>query len=128
MLVQPAYADWDYMSKEEMVSYADAIAVATIAKVENCAEKVDNGSQYPHTYHQKASATVEQVLKGKLPAKITIYGAINAAGAPLMCVPDAKLQAGRCLVFLRDEGKKGSSFVSANADLGIRPILTSSSP
>jgi hypothetical protein len=122
LLFAPAYADWDYLPKDSMIDNADAIAVVDITKVENCATRINRSSTAARTYHQKAAAVVKSTLKGKLASSITIYGNINSAGSPFICVPDASLQAGPCLVFLRDEGHDGQSFVSANADMGIRPI------
>ena len=116
---QPSLADWDYIPRDEMVRGADAIAVVTITKIDNCSTTM---GRYSRTYHQRATADVKEIVKGRLPAKITIYGSINAAGAPFHCVPDVRLEVGPCLAFLRDESQMGTAYVSANADLGIRPI------
>jgi hypothetical protein len=117
----PAAADWDYIDKDMMVRHADAIAIVTVSKIEPATKKMVPADAAP-TYHQKATATAEQVIKGKLPATITIYGGINAGGSDSLCVPDVSLETGRFLVFIVDSRKDGQSWTSANADLGIRAI------
>lgn len=119
IFAQAATADWDYLPKDMMISHADAIAVVSIGKVEPASVKLAPAS--PMTYHEKAIATVEQVLKGKLPNSITIVGGINKDG-DFACVPDVSLGTGKFLVFLNNVQHDRESWKSANADLGIRQI------
>lgn len=125
---QSVWADWDYQSEDAMIANSEAIAIVTVGKVEKTATNPEeaahvasrllqgNSSRQYDTYHEKASATVEKVLKGKVPAKIEIYGE-----GEVICGPDrfARLKSGRCLLFLK---RVGNILVPNNADLGIRPI------
>lgn len=119
-LPNAANADWGYLSKDKMISQADAIAIITISKI----EPSDAGSSYGipgmAIYSQRGSATVEQLLKGELPKAITIYASYGPRpGLAFACYPTNSLKIGRSLVFLNHDG---SLLVPMNADLGVRPI------
>lgn len=115
-----AEAKWRYMSMEEMISGADAIAVVVINKIERSdAKSADDGFSDMTSYHQQGSATVEQLLKGKLPKDITIYAGYGMRNGNAICAPTNSLELGRSIVFLHHNG---DLLVPMNGELGIRPI------
>jgi hypothetical protein len=97
-----------YAPKAEMIQRAEVIALVQILMV----EKTDT-KRKSWTYRQKATARVEQVLKGKVPQEITLYGQEDFICGQCRFAP------GRYLLFLkRDE----DLLVGSNWQFSIRPI------
>jgi hypothetical protein len=103
-----ALAKAAFWRKTEMIKRAEIIAVVTITKVEPAKEK-----RAGWTYNEAATATVEQVLKGKLNTKVVLHG-----GEGFICA-QVHYQPGRQLVFLRHDQ---DLLVGENWHLGIRTI------
>lgn len=97
-----------YYGPEWMVREAEFIAVVTITTVQTNAVKGGNW-----TYSESATATVERMIKGKLPLNVTLHGAENFICAQVRYKP------GRHLVFLR---RDGNLLTGVNWHLGHRPI------
>lgn len=112
--LQSAFADWVYISIEQMRSYAKVIAVVSIAKV----EKIPRGERGQSGFGQKAQVAVETLVKGDLAKQFTLYGGINCDGFT-RCVPDVTLEPGRFLVFLNQNQGVWSV---VNAERGYRRI------
>ena len=102
------YAKAKFAYKNEMIEKADVIAVVNITKIEPVQIK---GKGW--TYRQKATAKVEQSLKGKVPAEISLYGQED-----FICA-QCNYESGKSLVFLKRDNDllKGS-----NWQFSIRPI------
>ena len=94
--------------KTSMIQEAESIAIVNITNVEKA-----NKKEKSWTYRQKATATVEQCLKGDAKGDITIYGLED-----FICA-QCRYETGRFILFLR---KDGSLWVGSNWHLGIRPI------
>ena len=103
-----SHAKARYAGKKDMIQEAECIAIVSITKVEKEDKK---GTGW--TYRQKASATVQQCLKGDAKGEITLYGLED-----FICA-QCKFAKGRFIVFLR---KDGALWVGSNWQLGIRPI------
>ena len=97
-----------YAPKAEMIQRSEVIALVQISKVEKAETK---GKVW--TYHQKATARVEQVLKGKVPEEIALYGEEDFICARCRFAP------GRYLLFLK---RDGDLLTGANWHLSIRPV------
>ena len=108
MINSQSFAKARYANKTEMIFESDAIAIVNITKVEKTEKQ---GKSW--TYHQKASATIEQCLKGEVKGTIEIYGMENFECA------QCNYEAGRFIVFLR---KQEDFWTGANWNLGICPI------
>ena len=105
----PCFAKARYaLSKTSMIQEAQCIAIVNITKVEKADKK-----EKSWTYRQKASATVEQCVKGNVEGDITIYGLET-----FICA-QCRYEKGRFILFLR---KDGAVWVGSNWQLGIRPI------
>ena len=104
----PCFAKARYAQKKDMIKEAECIAVVNITKVEE-----ENKKEKSWTYRQKASATIEQCLKGDVKGSIAIYGMED-----FICA-QCRYEKGRFILFLR---KDGSLWVGSNWHLGIRPI------
>jgi hypothetical protein len=107
LLSGAANAKARFAPRDEMIREADAIAVVEITRVDKASVKRG------WTYSEAATARVERVLKGQLPATIRIHG-----GEDFICA-STHYKPGRILVFLR---RVGPLYVSANWHLGVRPI------
>ena len=107
-VASPCFAKARYAQKKDMIEEAECIAIVNITKVEEADKK---GNSW--TYRQKATATVEQCLKGDVKGNITIYGLET-----FICA-QCRYETGRFILFLR---KDGSLWVGSNWHLGIRPI------
>ena len=107
----PAGESAAYAGKVEMIQKADVIVVVNITKVEDVEKKPESG----WTYRQKATAQIEQCLKGGLTGQMEIYGMEN-----FICAR-CEYKVGRYLLFLR----KGSVdfWHGVNWHLGIRPVV-----
>jgi hypothetical protein len=81
-----------YLGKTEMIQSATAIAVVDITSVETSDTQ---GKSW--TYREKATARVEEVLKGSLPKEITLYG-----NETFICA-QCRFEKGKALVFLRKD-------------------------
>ena len=103
-----SYAKACYAGKKDMIQEARCIVIVRITEVEKADKK---GSSW--TYRQKASATVQQCLKGDVKGEITVYGLED-----FICA-QCKYEKGRLILFLR---KDGALWVGSNWNLGIRPI------
>ena len=108
IVVSPCFAKAAYARKKYMIEKAKCIAVVNITKVEKA-----NKKEKSWTYRQKATATIEQCLKGDVKGDITIYGLED-----FICA-QCRYEQGRFILFLR---KDGSLWVGSNWHLGIRPI------
>jgi hypothetical protein len=97
-----------YWGKTEMIRRSEIIAIVNISVVEPTSIK---GKGW--TYSEVASATVERVLKGKLPEEVKLYGGENFICAQVRYKP------GRHLVFLR---KDENLLTGVNWHLGVRKI------
>ncbi|MGD9128658.1 MAG: hypothetical protein PVH19_14880, partial [Planctomycetia bacterium] len=109
-IASPCFARIRYADKTEMVEGAKAIAVVDITKVEEVETK---GKMW--NYSQKATGTIEQVLKGDLKKgeKIEICGMED-----FECTR-CRYATGRFLLFL---GKDEKIWNGSNWQRGIRPI------
>ena len=103
-----AAAEARYADKVEMIREAEIIAVVDITRVRFLARK---GREWRR--RQAAEATVEKVLKGRLPEQVTLSGNEDFICARTLFKP------GRHLVFLR---RDGDLLWSSNWQLGVRPI------
>jgi hypothetical protein len=97
-----------YKSKAEMIQTAEVIAVVEVTSVSTA-----NTIGKHWTYQQKATATVERVLKGELPSAPALYG-----DEDFICA-QCRFAVGRHLFFLRCDG---DLWVGANWYLSVRPI------
>ena len=104
----PCLAKAYYAGRTEMIQKAEAIVIVTITGVEDTERK---GSHW--TYRQRAIASVERCLKGKLEGQIEIHGMET-----FICA-QCRYQKGRFILFLRSDGEL---WVGSNWHLGIRPI------
>ena len=104
----PCFAKARYAQKKDMILEAECIVVVNITKVEKAYKKEKSWA-----YRQKATATVEQCLKGDEKGDITIYGMED-----FICA-QCRYGKGRFILFLR---KDGTLWVGSNWHLGIRPI------
>jgi len=107
-MASPCFAKAYYAGKREMIQKAECIAVVKITEVEESDKK---GKHW--TYRQKASATVEQCLKGDAKGEIEVYGMET-----FLCA-QCRYEKGRFILFLR---KADGFWVGSNWHLGIRPI------
>ena len=108
-IASPCFAKARYaQKKKDMIQEAECIVIVNITKVEKADKK-----EKSWTYRQKASATVEQCLKGDVEGDITIYGLET-----FICA-QCRYEKGRFILFLR---KDGSLWVGSNWHLGIRAI------
>jgi|SRR5438552_997936 len=106
--VPSVLAKLSYMNEENMVMYAEIIAIVDISHVERLITKSRS-----FTYSEIADATVHQTLKGTLPQTVKLYG-----GTWFTCAQD-HFATGRYFVFLvRHQGL----LMSCNDYFGIRPI------
>jgi hypothetical protein len=106
--VPSAIAKLGYMTEDNMVGYAEIIAIVDISHVERVKTK-----SRPFDYNEIAYATVQQTLKGTLPQTVKLYG-----GTSFTCAQD-HFAAGRYLVFLL---RHQDLLVACNDYFGIRPI------
>jgi len=97
-----------YTGPDEMIRICDCIVVATIERVDPAEQKIGS-----FTYRQKATAMVEQCLKGNVSGTIYIYGGEN-----FICAQN-HYQPGHYLLFLC---KRENYLTGANWHLGMRPI------
>jgi hypothetical protein len=107
-IASPCFAKARYAQKKDMIREAVCIAIVNVTKVEKADKK-----EKSWTYRQKATATVEQCLKGDVKGDIVIYGLETFKCA------QCRYEKGRFILFLR---KDGSLWVGSNWHLGIRPI------
>ena len=107
-IATPCFARARYAQKKDMIREAECIAIVNITKVEKADKK-----EKSWTYRQKATATVEQCLKGAVKGDISIYGLET-----FICA-QCRYEKGRFILFLR---KDGTLWVGSNWHLGIRPI------
>jgi hypothetical protein len=107
-LPRDVYAKAYFAMKDEMIEKADIIAVVDIVKVEKIESK---GSVW--TYSQKAIAKVEQLLKGKIPKEVNIYGMED-----FICA-QCHYEVGKFLLFLKYDKKL---LTGSNWQFSIRPI------
>lgn len=106
----PSLADRAYISREEMISGADLIAVIQIDKVEKVVSE-KNG----RPAGQKANAAVLSVIKGQTLRSVDI--SVNEFDG---CANVARLVPGRFLAFLSSyRGRWGP----VNDDLGLIPVV-----
>ena len=87
--VPSVLAKLSYMNEENMVMYAEIIAIVDISHVERLITKSRS-----FTYSEIADATVHQTLKGTLPQTVKLYG-----GTWFTCAQD-HFATGRYFVFL----------------------------
>ncbi|MBI4652062.1 hypothetical protein HY745_12465 [Candidatus Desantisbacteria bacterium] len=72
ILANQGYASFSYCQKKDLIRFSDIIAIIKINKVENTKWK---GNKVNHVYYlEKSTAEVKEVLKGKLPKDIFLYG------------------------------------------------------
>jgi hypothetical protein len=107
-IASPCFAKARYAQKKDMIREAECIAIVNVTKVEKADKK-----EKSWTYRQKATATVEQCLKGDVKGDIVIYGLETFKCA------QCRYEKGRFILFLR---KDGTLWVGSNWHLGIRPI------
>lgn len=103
-----AHAKAYFAPKKEMIARAQAIAVVTIDAVETVEVE---GKHW--TYLQRATARVEQLIKGTLPETVELHGEETFICARCTFAP------GRYLVFL---DRDGNLWVGSNWHLSARPI------
>jgi hypothetical protein len=103
-----AFAKAAYWGKTEMIQRSEIVAIVNISSVESTRTK---GKGW--TYSEMASATVERVLKGKLPEEVKLYGGENFICAQVRYKP------GRHLVFLRHDE---TLLTGVNWHFGVRKI------
>ena len=111
LLVSYPHAAWAkayFASQSEMLKNSQIIAVVDVKKV----EKAD-AHGVSRTYSQKATADVEQVLKGSPGKQITMYG-----GEDFICA-QCQFKPGKTLVFLNQDN---NLLIGSNWHLSIRPI------
>lgn len=97
-----------FQSSEQMIATSQAIAIVQIEKTETVNVKGENW-----TYRQRATATVEKILKGHLPKKIALYG-----DETFICAR-CHFSTSKMLVFLK---RSGDLWTGNNWHLGARPI------
>ncbi len=97
-----------FASQSEMLKNSQIIAVVDIKKV----EKVE-AAGLSRSYSQKATADVEQTLKGSPSKQIMIYG-----GEDFICA-QCLLKPGKNLVFLNQDN---NLLIGSNWHLSVRPI------
>lgn len=108
LIASVVYAKAYYAPKNEMIEKAEIIAVVDITEIKDVKIKGEHW-----TYGQKATGKVEQLLKGKIPSKITIYGMEN-----FICA-QCRYEVGKFLVFLKHDN---DLLVGSNWQFSIRPI------
>jgi hypothetical protein len=96
-----------YMSKAELIRKAQVIAILRISHVESV--EVTGSEQ---VYRQSALATVERVIKGNVPGRVTLYGLQTLEAR-------VEFALGTYLVFL---SRDGDLLVGTNWHLSLRPI------
>jgi hypothetical protein len=109
VMQMPGLAKAGYLSKKAMIDQSVAIAVVHVSKIEPTITK-----RHSWTYRQKATASVEQTLKGTLPKTISLY-----ANEDFICAQCQFEGIGRYLVFLKNDN---DLLVGSNWHLSIRPI------
>lgn len=107
-LAANAHAKAAYKGKVQMIETAEVIAVVDITGLEKVSVK---GKGW--TYGQRASGKVENVLKGTLPKRVSLYGDEN-----FICAR-CHFEVGRYLVFL---DRDGELLTGSNWHLSIRKI------
>jgi hypothetical protein len=85
----PVLAKAAFKSKEQMIQTAEVIAIVEITQVKPVSVK---GKHW--TYAKESSAQVQKVLKGTLPAQVSLFG-----GEDFICA-QCHFETGRHLVFL----------------------------
>jgi hypothetical protein len=101
-----------FKSKVQMIETAEVIAVVEITNSEKVSVK---GAHW--TYSQKATASVESVVKGSLPGNVFLYGDENFRCAR------CRFNKGRYLVFLHRDGEL---LTGNNWHLSVRKITGTS--
>lgn len=109
-----AFAKWAYVSAPVLVSTSDLIAVVDVGPPREELTKFKMS-----LYHKKATAKVEQIIKGPKVGTIDIIADITSENGARICVPDIDLKSGRHLVLLRVVDK---NYVSNNSNFGFEPI------
>lgn len=107
LIAASAQAAVVYKSKVQMIETAEVVAVVEITNVAKVSAK---GELW--TYRQKASAKVQNVIKGKLPDNVSLYG------DGLIC-GNCRFEVGRYLVFL---DRDGGLLTGNNWELSARKI------
>ena len=107
-IASPIFAKARYAQKKDMIKEAELIVIVNITKVEKTAK---GGAVW--AYRQKATATIEQCLKGNEKGNITIYGYETFQCAHCL------YKKGRFILFLK---KDGDLWVGSNWQAGIFPI------
>ena len=97
-----------YAGEMEMIQGSEVITIVNVTQVEQTSTV---GKVW--SYRQRAHATVERMIKGELPSKITLHGEESFICAQVRFKP------GRHLVFLRRDGKL---LVGSNWQFSVRPI------
>ena len=108
LMAPPVFGKAYFASEEEMIQRSDAIAIVTIAQVDDT-----QGKGKTWTYHQRAHVIVGRTLKGTLPPEISLYGKEDFICAQIHFKP------GQFLVFLR---KDADLLTGSNWHLSVRPI------
>jgi hypothetical protein len=112
-LALPAIASYRVLSEGEQIANAEVIAVVDVGPV-----KASERTLQDTTWHQQATATVEKLLKGEIPKTFTLY-----ADTRKKCLPDSRLRPGKCLVSIKNRGQADAIWTTANAEMGIRPVV-----
>lgn len=109
----PAIASYRVLSEGEQITASEVIALVNVGPVRPAGKSLKDT-----TWHQQATATVEKILKGNIPKTFTLY-----ADTRKKCLPDATLQEGKCLVSIENRGGADAIWSTANASMGIRPVV-----
>jgi hypothetical protein len=105
----PGLAKAAFLSKKNMIDQSSVIAVVDVSKLEATSTK-----SHSWTYRQKATASVERILKGTVPKTFNIYG-----DEDFICAQCKFPATGRYLVFLR---KADDLLVGSNWQYSFRKI------
>lgn len=103
-----AFGKAAYRRYPDMIRMSDVIAVVDVTEIAPTETKGGNW-----TYRQRISATLVEVIKGRVEKTLTIYGMEN-----IVCA-QCRFQKGKQLVFLKHDG---DFLVGSNWHLSIRPI------
>lgn len=109
-----ALAKWAYVSASVLVSTSDLIAVVDVGPPREELTRFKMS-----LYHKKATAKVEQIIKGPKVGTIDIVADITSENGARICVPDINLTAGRHLVLMRAVDR---NYVSNNSNFGFELI------
>ncbi len=102
-----AQADSRILTMNRLLSDADAIAVLTIDKMRSCHAESSFGLPGMDAYYLRVTATVKEVLKGRLSKNVDIYTEYKVCTRDgfYLYKPGHAIETDPCLAFLKHDDK-----------------------